>query len=258
MIGLMTMFVLAGCGPQYQTTYQYQPPTGPSARQCVMQCIGQRDFCRERVQDRYENCRAQRRQEAYFEYRAYLHEMERERRRPTYSLSSFDRSYQCSSNTSGQCTSSYNECYQACGGRVTARTVCVSNCDEAPANTRVATAPPRPVTSAPPVAAPPRQTVAPATIEGRYKVSGTDQDGEDYEGTVTLKRRGSGYLVSWDVDGDEYEGTGQLNGDRFTVTSKWDDKTARFTFTINGDGSLSGSWAQEGVQGTGTEIWQKG
>lgn len=254
---------LVGCGPQYQTTYQYQPPNSVGARQCLVQCQGQRDFCRERAQDRYENCRAARRQEAYLEYRAYLREMERERKRPSYSLSSFDRSYQCSTATAGNCTASYNECYQTCGGRVTARTVCVSNCDEAPPATRVAAAPPRPMisapqTAAPPVAATPRQSMAPASILGSYQVSGADQDGEEYEGTVTITRRGAGYAVSWNVDDETYGGTGTLNGDRFTVESKWDDKKAIFTFTINDDGSLSGSWTQESVEGVGTEVWRKG
>lgn len=255
-IALFLALGLSGCGPQYQTTFQYQPPTSVGARQCLVQCQGQRDYCRERAQDRYENCRAARRQEAYIEYRSYLRQMERERKRPVYSVSSFDRSYQCSTATAGNCTANYNECYQTCGGRVTARTVCVANCDEAPPATRVA-APPRPVIAAPQNASP-RQSVAPASILGTFDVTGTDQDGEDYEGTVTITRRGAGYAVSWTVDDETYDGTGTLNGDRFTVESEWDDKKAIFTFTLNNDGSLSGSWTQETVKGSGTEIWRKG
>ncbi len=260
-IAFFMAFGLTGCGPQYQTSYLYQPPPSAGARQCIAQCQGQRDYCRERVQDRYESCRSQRRQEAYYEYRAYLREMERERKRPVYSLSSFDRSYQCSSSNSGQCTNSYNECYQNCGGRVTTRTVCVSNCDQAPPTTRVAAAPPQIApgqATAPPIASAPRQSVAPRTIEGSYRVTGTDQEGEDYDGTVTVTRRGAGYAVSWTVDDETYGGTGQLNGDRFTIDAKWDGKKVQFVFTITEDGTLSGSWTEETVKGSGTEIWRKG
>jgi len=92
-------------------------------------------------------------------------------------------------------------------------------------------------------------------VGGVYNVQGTNPGGKGgYTGTVSITPTGSVYQVDWKV-GNSYSGVGILNGNILSVG--WGNLSqAGFgvvTYTVQPNGSLSGTWAM--VKGTtlGTE-----
>ena len=55
----LSMVLLAGCGPIYETQYTLQPPATPQEQMCVMQCEQIKNQCRNNEQLRYQNCENQ-------------------------------------------------------------------------------------------------------------------------------------------------------------------------------------------------------
>lgn len=91
-------------------------------------------------------------------------------------------------------------------------------------------------------------------ISGTYTVTGVNLDGNDYSGEVTLTSLGSdNYAMAWTIGNGNQKGTGNLSGD--TLKADWSDGSniGAVTYTMQADGSFSGTWTQEGVSGTGTE-----
>ena len=91
-------------------------------------------------------------------------------------------------------------------------------------------------------------------ISGTYSVTGVNLDSNDYTGEVTLTSAGDNrYTLNWTIGEGTQTGTGTLSGD--TLTSTWGDGTnsGDVTYTLQPDGSLSGTWTQKGQSGTGTE-----
>src|SRR6185312_191926 len=44
--------------------------------------------------------------------------------------------------------------------------------------------------------------------EGEYRVEGSNADGQEYKGTVTITKKGKTFRLNWQVGDDEYEGDG--------------------------------------------------
>ncbi len=128
MIIIVLTSMLFGCGPIYKKEYAYVPPRSSMGKMCTAQCIQSKSNCLQMCQMRNDNCRAQARQDAYYQYEEYKHERRREGKEVDKDVKDFDRSFFC--NQSCDCTPSFHACYSACGGQVLERQVCVAFCDK--------------------------------------------------------------------------------------------------------------------------------
>src|SRR5215470_19723083 len=82
-------------------------------------------------------------------------------------------------------------------------------------------------------------------LVGSYQVTGTDPDGKPYSGAVTLDvaLAPSGAL-ELDWDNGRIVGVAQVAGNMLAVACLSKGRTAILVMTINGDGSLSGTWSR--------------
>jgi hypothetical protein len=130
---LFSIFVvialLAGCGPVYKREYSFVPPKTDMGRMCISQCVQGKNACEQTCRMNNDNCRAQAREDAIYEYREYKRERIREGKEIKKNISDFDRGYRCQSSC--DCEPTYRACYSACGGQVLYRDVCVAFCDKA-------------------------------------------------------------------------------------------------------------------------------
>lgn len=78
-----------------------------------------------------------------------------------------------------------------------------------------------------------------APIEGRYTVRGSNNSGSGYKGTVTIKRVGRSYHVSWQIGRSRYQGSGSLEGGILIVD--WGESTP-VVYAVGEDGILRGLW----------------
>lgn len=95
----------------------------------------------------------------------------------------------------------------------------------------------------------------PADIAGDYEVTGSNENGSPYKGTLAVIKHGDVYQFRWNA-GKQYDGVGVLNGNVVGVA---------FTSGANGkgcgvvsyqrldDGTLDGKWGYWGVDESGTE-----
>ncbi len=112
---------LAACGPIYETRYSFTPPPTPEGRVCLLQCDQIRLQCRQFEDMKKENCEQQNRWEREH-YERCKNAGRKDCRYPsTYCSTNYDR-----------CEEQYRICFQTCGGRVDATTVCVANCEQIP------------------------------------------------------------------------------------------------------------------------------
>ncbi len=110
---LTAMLMLAGCGPMYETQYSFVPPENESARACIFQCENGKLQCHQLEEMKEENC-------------------ENRADRDYYRCKDRGEKYcyreSCSVDYE-RCEGQYRSCYQACGGRVESRQVCVAFCN---------------------------------------------------------------------------------------------------------------------------------
>ncbi len=101
-----------------------------------------------------------------------------------------------------------------------------------------------------------RTTTAPAPdIAGKYNVSGGNQEGAAYKGTLEVITRGDVYQFKWN-SGGQYDGIGIQNGNIVAVAfaNGADGKGCGVVdYDIGGDGSLSGKWGYWGTNDAGSE-----
>lgn len=125
---LVLIIALAGCAPVYKSEYNYAPPNNQMGKMCIAQCVQAKANCEQMCQINNANCRAQRRQEAFYQYETYKYERHRQGRKLKKNINDFDTgSYSCSHSCN--CVPSFNACYAACGGEVLERKVCVAFCN---------------------------------------------------------------------------------------------------------------------------------
>jgi hypothetical protein len=114
-----------GCGPVYNTEYQFSPPDSDAGRACVFQCENSRQQCRQLEEYRADDCQ---RRASWDQQRCEDDIYRRKGREPKW--------YECGSESCSadydRCDESYRSCYQSCGGKVNAETRCVANCDKIP------------------------------------------------------------------------------------------------------------------------------
>ncbi|MFH2122059.1 MAG: hypothetical protein ABIJ50_01040 [Pseudomonadota bacterium] len=125
LLGLLILSVLpgiVGCGPMYQVHYAFTPPPTPEGRMCIMQCEQLRYQCRRNEDMNKQNCENQNR----------WARMEYERCKKSGYQDCYDGRVWCPTDYE-HCDEEYRWCYQSCGGQVAASSVCVANCEQAPA-----------------------------------------------------------------------------------------------------------------------------
>ena len=120
--------MLTGCGPIYETQYDFIPPKSDMSRMCTAQCVQSRNSCEQSCRIDTEDCRARAQENAMYEFERYRHDRKKDGMSVDKSVSDFDRGYSC--NSSCNCGPTYRDCYSACGGQVLAQKVCVAFCDK--------------------------------------------------------------------------------------------------------------------------------
>lgn len=109
--------------------------------------------------------------------------------------------------------------------------------------------------------------------EGSYNVVGANPGGgNEYRGTVTVKRTGQTYSVVWNIGGTKYTGTGlgaaNVKGTSIMGPASEDDSAISIGYISGGsfgmafyveqqDGSWKGVWTYGGSTEVGTETWVK-
>jgi hypothetical protein len=125
---ILMVSLLSACGPIYQTTYTYSPPSSQTGKMCVNQCLQTKNNCQQMCQLQDQNCRMQARQDAFYRYQQYRDEQTSRGEKNDRSIDSFDDSYsRC--NHSCHCVSDFNICYENCGGVVQKNKVCTAFCN---------------------------------------------------------------------------------------------------------------------------------
>lgn len=92
-------------------------------------------------------------------------------------------------------------------------------------------------------------------LEGSYSIKGTNPQGKDYAGKLTVSKAGEGYKFKWDA-GTSLEGFGIRGGDMIAVG--FGGKQCAFVgYDIKEDGTLDGKWGSASSKVFGTEVAAK-
>lgn len=116
---------LAGCGPVYQTVYNYEPPRDEIGMRCVRQCEDTMRECLQKEELKDENCR----KEYHIADLEYQRCRELARQRGEKPERCYRRGVYCSSGDRERCESQYRLCYENCGGVIRSKQVCSMFCD---------------------------------------------------------------------------------------------------------------------------------
>lgn len=92
-------------------------------------------------------------------------------------------------------------------------------------------------------------------LEGSYSIKGTNPNGKDYSGTLTVSKAGEGYTFKWNSD-NVVEGFGIRGGDMIAVGFAG-KKCAFVGYDIKEDGTLDGKWGSSASKVFGTEVAKK-
>ncbi|MCB0323833.1 MAG: hypothetical protein KDD69_09680 [Bdellovibrionales bacterium] len=125
----LLVLLSTGCSPVYQTDYTFTPPESSEGRACVFQCENTKLQCQQLQQSRYDLC-LQRAELAYQNCEArkiYRYDYDKGEAKCVENCFCYRES--CSVDTTS-CDAQHRACYQTCGGGVSSRTYCVSNCEE--------------------------------------------------------------------------------------------------------------------------------
>jgi hypothetical protein len=132
--------LLAGCGPRYQTFTSYAPPEDEAGRQCLAQCLSNRQLCRQNAQVHTQQCRIAAQTEAQIEnfrrlaeYQAGIGRSHRKHQGTPEAPDTVSPNYgPCNGEAAtaeAHCVADHDLCYQNCGGQVAYTTQCVANCE---------------------------------------------------------------------------------------------------------------------------------
>jgi hypothetical protein len=93
-------------------------------------------------------------------------------------------------------------------------------------------------------------------ITGVYDIAGTNPDGSSYTGQATIVASNNGFDILWEYGNGSQTGTGRLSDRLFSArfTTPGSDVTGSATYFLEDNGSLSGSWRNDGESDYGTEI----
>jgi len=123
---MLGCYFSVGCAPIYRTDYSFTPPTTSEGKKCASQCDLAQLQCKQMADMIYENCELRAEIACDIEYRRSCRE---HRKGCDYSRRPFCHKPLpfCSANYS-RCETYYRSCYETCGGKVTAKKVCVLGC----------------------------------------------------------------------------------------------------------------------------------
>jgi hypothetical protein len=88
-------------------------------------------------------------------------------------------------------------------------------------------------------------------IRGTYQISGTNPNGEPYQGTLTVKDHGEAYEFYW-LAGQKSEGVGIQRGTE-VVVGFGGKQCGVVDYHVAPDGTLEGTWTDYGQRQTGSE-----
>lgn len=123
-----SIFLLSGCGPVYETHYNYVPPASWHGRQCANHCLAKRSRCRTSCQSAKQVCRSAADMDAMPAYLDYAQDQRNSGEPVVNSVSDFADYSNCPDKCG--CGSTYRACFSNCGGTVIANTQCVAFCNE--------------------------------------------------------------------------------------------------------------------------------
>jgi hypothetical protein len=109
-------------------------------------------------------------------------------------------------------------------------------------------------------AAPAAEAAEPTVPEpgGTYVGGGTDPNGETYECEADVTRDGAVYFIVRRIgDRVPYDGVGIRRGDLLAVAYHDEFRRGVIVYTLNADGSLSGTSAYDDSTKVGTEVLRK-
>lgn len=92
-------------------------------------------------------------------------------------------------------------------------------------------------------------------LEGEYDVEGTNPEGKNYNGKLSVKTEGAGYTFSW-TGTDTMQGFGIRQGDKVAV-GLGGKQCGFVSYTVESDGILNGKWGGYGSTSVGTETANK-
>ena len=90
------------------------------------------------------------------------------------------------------------------------------------------------------------------TFEGKYKVTGTTNEGKPYDGSLAVKKNGGGYQFTWNTGGRESFGFGIWRGDRAAIS--FGGHHCYFAiYKVQSGRTLEGHWGSQRNTEFGTE-----
>src|SRR5690606_22150835 len=87
--GLAALFLVEGCGPIYDTTYDYTPPPTDEGRFCATQCQSLQQHCRSDCSRDERLCERQKEMEAERAYERYVWQQRENKQKVERTLDSF-------------------------------------------------------------------------------------------------------------------------------------------------------------------------
>lgn len=96
-------------------------------------------------------------------------------------------------------------------------------------------------------------------LTGRYLVEGSNPNGQGaYQGEAQVMRAGDVFQVVWSFAGQQHTGTGILHKGIFAVVYQPKGEAPGVAlYTLNANGSLSGTWTAHGETAVGVENWRR-
>ncbi len=90
------------------------------------------------------------------------------------------------------------------------------------------------------------------SLDGAFQLVGSNPDGSQYQGTLTLIPQGDVWQLVWDIDGSTTDGVG-INASDLFAAAYGGQGCGVGLYSATADNSLSGVWAIWGNQNIGTE-----
>lgn len=93
------------------------------------------------------------------------------------------------------------------------------------------------------------------SIGGNYSVAGTNFDGQEYGGDVTITLTSeTTCVIEWKTGATTSQGICSRNGDAFAAAYVLNGEVGLVVYKVGDDGVLDGLWTLAGKDGNGTEV----
>ena len=133
---LVICSILVGCGPVYQTSYLFKPPTTENGRNCANRCLSKQQECYHQCQNITAQCES--RKEVANLAEALVESWKKSSLstdKPHNPSATRYRSHQTDCQKDEQkcmsrCDSIHRLCHENCGGVVIREVTCIRNCDK--------------------------------------------------------------------------------------------------------------------------------